>query len=316
MNGRVSRANLASMRLRLVWPLCLAALGCGSGDVDLVDEAALVADIEAASRPPEPSFERYPDLAHAALALLDAARPRVVGFGEYHETRGGPRVASSLVRFRDQILPAIAPRASDLVVETWVEPKGCSEKVARVTDEVVERIDRPPESENQILGLLRSARELGLEGHLLEMSCDDMAAVRSGADVDYEKLLGAITEGLYGAAVTALDGAGDDAMIVVYGGSMHNDVFPYSGLETYSYAERMIQRTGGRFLEIDLFVPELIAGSKLFAGEPWFPVAAREARPDSVLVFHRGPKSALIIARRASASDAPRRDRSPSSSAP
>lgn len=301
------------MRVALV--LYLAALGCGSGDADLVDEAALTADIAAARRPPEPPFERYPDLSHAVLALLDAARPRVVGFGEYHQTRGGPRVAPSLVRFRDQILPAIAPRASDLVLETWVEPKGCSKKTAHVTHEVVERIDRPPESQNQILDLLASARQLGLEGHLLTMSCDDMAALRSGADVDYEKLLGAITEGLYDAAARALEGAKGDGLVVVYGGSMHNDVFPYAGLEAYSYAERISQKSGGRFLEIDLFVPELIAGSKLFAGEPWFRVAAREAREDSVLVFHRGPKSALIIGRRGAASGAPRPGRSPSSSA-
>lgn len=297
--------------MRLLAAICLV-LACGSGELDLIDEAGLAAGLEAARRPPEPPFTRYPDLAAAARAVIASADPVVVGFGEYHQTHGSAPVATSLVRFRDQVLPAIAADAASIVVETWVEPEGCSADTERVTDEVVEHIQRPPEVENQILALLAAARELGLERHVLEMSCEDMAALRTGADVDYEKLLGAITERLYAAADRAVGGGG---RVLVYGGSMHNDVSPYRGLEDYSYAARIAERTGGAFLEIDLFVPELIAESKLFAAEPWFPVAAREARPDSVLVFRRGPSSYLIITERAPASGGPGPRRSPSSSA-
>jgi hypothetical protein len=286
-----------------------AAAGCSESEIELIDEAEITAALEEARAPPGARFIRHPSLAAAVSALILSHRPRVVGFGEYHQSAGGPPVMSSLARFRDQVLPAIAGASSELVVETWVEGAECSPATKQVTAEVKERIQRPAAVESEILTLLAAARDLGLDRHVLEMSCAEIAALRSPAttDVDFERLLGLITERLLAAASRALAGAPDGGgAVLVYGGSMHNDLFPYEGLEDYSYAARLAEATGGRFLEIDVFVPELIADSKLFAREPWFDVAHREARPDAVLVFERGPRSYVVIApTEVAGSDAP-----------
>ena len=59
------------------------------------------------------------------VTKLLGRKPRVVAFGEYHQTEGGSRVPSSVKRFGDEMLAAVAPSASDLVLETWVTEGKC-----------------------------------------------------------------------------------------------------------------------------------------------------------------------------------------------
>lgn len=273
---------------------------------------------EAAPAEPESAFERFPSTAAAVTAVLGRPRaraPRVIGFGEYHQSQGGPPVATSLYRFRELVLPVVANRTTDLIVETWVEDPSCAKPAKQVAAAVGKQINRPVETSSEILDLLRAAMAGGIDRHLLTVSCEDFAALRAGKEVDYPKLLSIITERLLGtakdvlarraaAAAAAADPGSVDGFVILYGGSMHNDVDPVEGLERFSYAERMSELTGGRFLEVDLFVPELIADSSLFASKPWFEIARREAANDSVLVFERSPVSYVIILRSGLASDA------------
>src|SRR6185369_5015134 len=51
---------------------------------------------------------------------------------------------------------------------------------------------------------------------------------------------------------------------------------------------------GGKVLEIDLVVPELVADMEMVRSEPWFPLLGR-ASPKRVLVWQRGPASYVVI---------------------
>jgi hypothetical protein len=51
---------------------------------------------------------------------------------------------------------------------------------------------------------------------------------------------------------------------------------------------------GGHVLEIDLVVPEVVAGMEMIRSEPWFPLLGR-ASPSRVLVWERGPGSYVVI---------------------
>jgi len=83
--------------------------------------------------------------------------------------------------------------------------------------------------------------------------------------------------------------------IFIYGGGLHNDVSPLGKDKSYSYAERVAKRVDGRYIEIDLFVPELIKGSLIYAGQPWFETANTIVHRQDVLLFKRGPSSYVII---------------------
>src|SRR4051794_19615123 len=68
----------------------------------------------------------------SAVQSLLAQKPRVVGFGEYHEiegaTAGGAKIRSSIKRFTEELLDGLAPSASDLILETWVTEGRCGKK--------------------------------------------------------------------------------------------------------------------------------------------------------------------------------------------
>jgi len=85
--------------------------------------------------------------------------------------------------------------------------------------------------------------------------------------------------------------------VIVYGGSLHNDRYPYEGVEAYSYAERALHLTEGRYLEIDLYVPEFIENDELLSGEGWFLEYKKRVSEDRVLIVKRGDGSYIVVLR-------------------
>src|SRR3954452_23962435 len=80
---------------------------------------------------------------NGAIEELLARRPRVVAFGEIHQTTASLKVPSSLKHFEDEILPVVAARASDLVVETWVTEGKCGKTEKAVIRDVQKTTERP-----------------------------------------------------------------------------------------------------------------------------------------------------------------------------
>src|SRR5262249_47626423 len=66
-----------------------------------------------------------------AFADAIASDPMIIGIGESHAPKGAA-VASSAKRFTQELLPLLAGRASNLLVELMAPPSGCT----RATDEV------------------------------------------------------------------------------------------------------------------------------------------------------------------------------------
>lgn len=283
------------MRLALA---ALAILGCRSETPLLEARETTLAELEAAADRAR-GFERFSDAGAAASAIIARTDPLVVGFGEYHATTDGVAAVPGLTRFGDQILPVIAAGAGGLVVETYVQDQACGKVATAAATHVDKTIKRPVETENHIMRLLRLSKAAGVQGHILEkMSCDDLAELRASGDVDYSKLLGLVGRRLGDRIEQVLDKTGGEKRVLVYGGSLHNEVVPSPSFAEYSYAERVSKLTGGRYLEIDFLIPEFIEGDKFLPEQPWFATAMEEARSDSVLVFQRSPRSYVIIARR------------------
>jgi hypothetical protein len=253
-----------------------------------------------------PRFIAFPG-AGPALAHVLADRPRVVGFGEYHQRVGGPAVPSALKRFTEQMLPVLATQATDLVVETWVTDGSCGATEKKVVANVKKTTERPKATENEIVTLALRARAANVQPHALKVGCADYQRMLGGKNVDYVKLLEFIGHQLRDTAVGAMaqrakptgaptsqpaSAPGPRRLVALYGGALHNDLYPAAGLESWSYAADLAKH--GRYVEVDLYVPEYVTGDERLAKEPWYPLLKR-AGPDRVLLIERDKDSYILV---------------------
>ncbi len=287
----------------------LALAACDRGDEPArgrARDAVAVATPRDAAPPAAPAHWTAPDLA-TAIKKLVGPDVRVVAFGELHaRTDRAPGARSALARFDEAVLPALADRLSDLVVETWVLDPRCGKQAEATTAQVETAMQRPPATKGELATMVAHARAAKVQPHAMRLSCDDWAKVApprdagppGPGDVDYEVLLTMITRELgriAGEAVAHRDAERDPrTLVAIYGGAMHNDLVPKDGLADWSFAAAVDQATGGRYLEIDLYVPEFAEVDAFTAGEPWLPLLA-EARPDQIVVIERAPRSYIVV---------------------
>ncbi len=235
------------------------------------------------------SYREFPSTAAAMDALLDEAGPaKVYAVGEYHPTRA-TRASSPLSRFTHDILDKLVPRSRHLVVETWIDD-GCASG-RQVDRGIQETTGRPAGQGIDIEALKMKSALARLQTHGLPMTCIEHGALLDGTGrVDFLRLLELVTEKL-GVAARALV---SDKAVIVYGGALHNDLYPRWPLEDLSYAKGLQKDLGGGVVEIDLVVPEVVAPMPMVRLEDWFPLLGRAA-PENVILWERGPSSYVLI---------------------
>ncbi len=284
-------------KARLGLPL-LASLGM------LVAPAASSA-AKSASGVPVPAQER-PAVEHFATAAqalekVLATPARVLAFGEYHQTTETRKIRSSLSRFTEELLPVIAKRATDLVVETWVADGACGKRESKVVDDVQTTTERPPETENEIVTLLKRARAMGIAPHILTMSCKDYRRVTDkDGETDFAKMLTLTRERLQsevGRWLSAPMPAGSKGprVVAVYGGALHNDLYPAPEDRPFAFGRALFDKAKGQYLEVDVFVPEYIMTDERMAVEPWFATFKAGIKAGDALLIRRSERSYIIV---------------------
>jgi hypothetical protein len=233
-----------------------------------------------------------------ALRATIPETARVVGFGELHMRTDRAQVRSTLARFSEAGLPAIADKVSDLVIETWFVDKNCGSAAVEATARVETTMRRPEATKDDITILAETARKAGIQPHAMRLSCDDYQhAAPPGKDVDPVVLLDIATRELGRVASEAVAHRDRQPQhrpwIAVYGGAVHPARFPDAGVAEWSYAAKVDDATGGRFVEIDLIVPELAEADPVSQKQPWFAlVRDADAR---VHVWKRGERSFVLV---------------------
>jgi hypothetical protein len=282
-----------------LWALVLL-LACGKDAKDApkppAREDAGVASI-AADAAPAVKADSYPDLA-AALTAIVPADARVIGFGEMHSRTDRAQVKSALARFTGDGLPSIADKLSDLIVETWIVDPKCGQAAKTATAKVEITVRRPQETKSEIAQLAEAARAAKVQPHAMKLSCADYEKVApAGKDVLPDVMLGLITKELGRISEEAFHHRNKDPnhrpWIALYGGSLHNDRFPKEGVEDWSYAPKVDVMTAGKFVEIDLIVPELAENDAGSQSAPWLPLA--KSTDDKVKVWKRGERSYVVV---------------------
>jgi hypothetical protein len=265
--------------------------------------AAVAVALLAAPAPPVPAVlpavARARPSAAAALEAPLAGAAGVVAFGEVHQDAAGVGTRSALARFTDEIFPALAPRASHLIVETWMTTGQCGEAEERVTTDVARTTERPAETESEIVRLLRRAKESGVAPHVLSVSCAEYETLHGKGGVDYDKLLKlterhletAIRQALY------LPRSAQRPLVLVYGGALHNDLHPARTLAPYAFGPAIHAMLKGDYREVDLYVPEFIDRLPAVKGERWYDVWRETAAKDAaaVIAVPRSARSTIVV---------------------
>ena len=271
---------------------------CGENKADPVRATEAHSTPEAATpKPPELSYRFFPDAPSAVGALISEHHPRVIGFGEYHQQLHTERIRSTLSRFTAEVLPALAPRTSDLILETWLSEGGCGETEKAVVKEVDKVINRPKAAEDESLAMLKRAMSLGVKPHVLQMSCADYDRVHiSDGGLDYVAMLELVGQRL-GDEVNKLvekPEAEGEKMIAVFCGAVHNDSNPEEDFASFSFGPRA-REAAGEYLEIDVYVPEFIEGSNIASSEPWYEQVMSRADPNKVSLTQVSKNSYILL---------------------
>ena len=173
---------------------------------------------------------QYDSLEEAFESALEG-RPRLVAVGEAHAQKG-TTVPSAARRFTERVLPRLAGRASDLLVELMNPPAGCAKTtdVVRKQQAVVTR-DQAPTDQGEYVAMGERARQLGIVPDLLRPSCADLDAVKAAGDDAIVASLALIARLTRTQAEKLLDRdartpADADRFVVTYGGAIHNDPEP------------------------------------------------------------------------------------------
>ena len=258
--------------------------------------ALSLATATAAAHKPALELKSFPSAAEAVQKLL-ATHPRVIAFGEFHETKDATKARSAIGHFGDELLGLLPPRTSDLIVETWVTEGHCGKQEEEVVAQVEEGTRRPETTETEVVSLIRRAKIAGVRPHVLQLTCDQYNALQTPTgELDYVKLLGTVTDVLVRKIdeVLTLRAKNPERTIAVYGGALHNDLFPRKELAAYTFGARFQKKLHGHYLELDLYVPEYIDSDAELTGQPWYPLY-RKLPQDQATLIHRGPASYILV---------------------
>lgn len=221
------------------------------------------------------------DAVEDAFRWVLASEPLVLAIGEAHAQRGTENIASSTKRFTESFLPMLAPRSSDVVVELWAPNPTCMKAVKQIESAQKPVTEVQAETnQNEYLTLGTRAKSLGMTPWLLRPTCDDFSMLADAGADGIGAMLGLVKR-LTQAKVSQLyernrARSGDQAkMIVAYGGALHNDRFPSEATREYSFGPELDQLTDGRYVELDLIVPEYVKKTPVWEKLPWY--AAFEA---------------------------------------
>jgi len=126
----------------------------------------------------------------------------------------------------------------------------------------------------------------------------DYLSFTHGDEIDFGVLLKLVTERLEAKAQAVLDMRKDaaDKVVLLFGGALHNTIYPLAAYEKqFSYARHLQKLTGGRYVELDLVVPEYVEKIPDFVRQPWFKTYKKKGSPQKVFLISPRPGYFVLV---------------------
>ncbi len=225
-----------------------------------------------------------------------AGSPRVVAVGEAHAQKAVPGVDSATGRFARELLPALAPRVTGMVLELLAPARRCEAHEEQAVAERAKPITEPQRATNQseFLALGFDAKKLGMKVEPLVPTCEELKSVLAAkSDIDaLLRLIAGVTER---EVFDFLDHEPAAHGILIYGGLVHNDLAPTPAHAPWSFGPAVAEHARGSYVEVDLIVPELIRDEAPWTELPWFSHYNRERASKDTLLYATGPRSFVLI---------------------
>jgi hypothetical protein len=244
--------------------------------------------------------------AEAAFDFVLAENPRVLAVGEAHAQGDGSAGVSATRRFMDGLLPRLAPRASDLVIELWVASGSCGKVEQQVQKQQAE-VTAPQAATNQseFMELGHRAKALRIMPQALVPSCEQYRKIAGAGAGDIAEMLTMLRDVTERDVRELLSKRPPERLIVAYGGALHNDLAPREGREDFSFGPALSEATGQRYVELDLIIPEQIKDHEAWRGLPWYSHYSRENAGEEAYLFSWAPRAYALVFPKASAMSAP-----------
>jgi hypothetical protein len=230
-----------------------------------------------------------------------AGDPRVVAIGEAHAQRGSS-VPSSAKRFTDNLLPLLAVRASDLLVELMNPPSGCVAKAQAVKKQQAVVTSHQAESDQgEYVAMGERARTLGIVPDLLRPTCADLDAIHDAGDDAIIVSLSTIARLTRVKVEEMVDRdartpADSGKLVITYGGAIHHDRKPPPERASYCFGPEVDAYVKGRYVEIDLYVPEFIEDTDVWRKLEWFPYYDRAKLGAKTTMFRSERRFVIVFA--------------------
>jgi hypothetical protein len=241
------------------------------------------------------------DSTEAAFQFAISSNPRVLALGEAHAQKGKEGVASSAKRFTDTLLPVLKGRASDLLLELMMPNNTCQKKTEEAKKQQKVVTEKQAETnQNEYVKMGDKARTVGIVPDLLRPSCDDLGAINDAGADSIPTFLSTIARLTRTQAERLLERnerspAEENKMIVTYGGVMHNDLAPSKVASEWSFGPQLSDRVKGRYVELDMFVPEFIEDNDTWKKLEWVAHYDRAAMGSKAVVFRPRPGSFVLV---------------------
>jgi hypothetical protein len=223
----------------------------------------------------------------------------VLAVGEGHAQKGTEDVASATRRFTESVLPLLEGRASDLIVELWMPDPKCMKQVDQVKEQQKPvTASQAATNKSEFTILAEQANKLGIVPWPLRPTCAEYDAIAKAGDDAVPQMLELTAKMAARTIKRCLErnaAAGVTKLVVSYGGAMHNDLVPAPGHEAWSFGPEVAELTGGRYVELDLFVPESILDTESWRRLAWHPYFDRHQPRKQVTFFHPAEKSWVLI---------------------
>jgi len=220
----------------------------------------------------------------------------VVAVGEAHAQKALEGVDSATRRFARDLLPALAPRVTGVVLELLDPGRRCKPQEEQAVVERTKPITQPQRETNQseFLELGFDAKKLGMKIEPLFPTCEELEGVLASQN-DVDALLRLIARVTEREVFEFLDHQAPEHAIMIYGGLVHNDLTPTPAHAPWSFGPAVAEHAGGSYVEIDLIVPELIQKEAPWTDLPWFSHYDPAQSRGDTLLYSTGKSSFTLI---------------------